>query len=141
MVKAYEHDELADDSTDEKRMEKAEKEAKKSATKRRKTKRNRVPSSSRQEGPEQKRQPTWEQQECLLMPARFPSQPPARQRLQGPCWSCGKFGHLAAACSQTSKWYPFSTPGAVVGDSCHPTRAHLCDATGVDCMHEFGLQV
>ena len=139
MVEAYERDELADDSADEKRMEKAEKEAEKSATKRRKTKRSRVPSSSRQEGPEQKRQPTWEQQERSLVPARFPPQPPARQRLPGPCWSCGKFGHLAATCSQTSKWYPFSTPGAVVGDSSHPTRAHLCDTTGVDCMHEFGF--
>ena len=46
MVEAYECDELVDDSTDEKRMEKAEKSA---------TKRSRVPSSSRQEGPEQKR--------------------------------------------------------------------------------------
>ena len=85
MVKVYKRNELADNSADEKRMEKAEKEAKKSATKRRKTKRRRVPSSSRQEEPEQKRQPTWEQQVCLLVPARFPSQPPARQRLQGPC--------------------------------------------------------
>ena len=104
MVEAYERDELADDSADEKRMEKVEKEAEKSATKRRKTKRSRVPSSSRQEWPEQKRQPTWEQQERSLVLARFPPQPPARQRLLGPCWSCGKFGHLAATCSQTSKW-------------------------------------
>ena len=72
MVEAYECDELVDDSADEKRMEKAEKEAEKSATKRRKTKRSRVPSSSRQEGPEQKRQPTCEQQECSLVPVRFP---------------------------------------------------------------------
>ena len=63
-----------------KKMEKAEKEAEKSATKRRKTKRSRVPSSSRQEGPEQKKKPAWEQQECSLVPARFPPQPPARQR-------------------------------------------------------------
>ena len=134
MVEAYERDELADDSADEKRMEKAEKEAEKSATKR-----SRVPSSSRQEGPEQKWQPSWEQQERSLVPARFPPQPPARQKLPGPCWSCGKFGHLAATCSQTSKWYPFSTPVAVVGDSSHPTRAHLCDITGIDCLHEFGF--
>ena len=80
MVEAYKLDELEDDSVDEK-MENAEKEAEKSATKRRKTKRSRVPSSSRQEGPEQKRKPTWEQQECSLVPARFPPQPPARQRL------------------------------------------------------------
>ena len=51
MVEAYKCDELVDDSTDEKRMEKAEKSA---------TKRSRVPSTSRQEEPEQKRQPDWE---------------------------------------------------------------------------------
>ena len=27
----------------------------------------------------------------------------------------------------------------MVGDSSHPTRAHLGDTTGVDCMHEFGF--
>ena len=27
----------------------------------------------------------------------------------------------------------------MVGDSCHSTRAHLCDTTDVDCMHEFGF--
>ena len=46
MVEAYKCDELVDDSTDEKRMEKAEKSI---------IKRRRVPSSSRQEEPEQKR--------------------------------------------------------------------------------------
>ena len=55
MMEAYEYDELADDSADEKQMEKVERGAEKSGTKRRKTKRSRVPSSSKQEGPEQKR--------------------------------------------------------------------------------------
>ena len=27
----------------------------------------------------------------------------------------------------------------MVGDSSHPTRAHLSDTTGVDCMHHFGF--
>ena len=66
IVEAYECDELAD----EKWMEKSKKEAEKSAIKRRKTKRSRIPSPSRQEGPEQKRQPNWEQQERSLVPAR-----------------------------------------------------------------------
>ena len=26
----------------------------------------------------------------------------------GLCWSCGRFGHLAANCVQNKKWYPFS---------------------------------
>ena len=52
MVEAYERDELAVDSADEKRMEKAEKEAERSAVKKKKTKRSRVPSSSRQDGPD-----------------------------------------------------------------------------------------
>ena len=95
MVEAYERDELADDSADEKRMEKAEKEAERTAEK--KTKR-RVPSSSREE-PEQKRQPRWEASERPVGPARLPPQPPpTRQKTIGPCWSCGKLGHLAAAC-------------------------------------------
>ena len=33
----------------------------------------------------------------------------------------------------------FLTPGVVVGDSCHPTRAHPWDTFGVECMHEFGF--
>ena len=85
MVEAYKCDELVNDSIYEKQIEKAWKDAKKSAIKRRKTKRSRVQSSSRQEGPEQKWQPNWEQQERLLIPARLPPQPPARQMLQGPC--------------------------------------------------------
>jgi len=47
MAEAYERDELAVDSADEKQMEKAEKEAERSAVKKKKTKRSRVPSSSR----------------------------------------------------------------------------------------------
>ena len=72
MVEAYERDELADDSVDEKRMEKAKKEAEKSAVKRRKSKRSRTPSSNRQEGPDQKRQSPWEPQERSVGPTRFP---------------------------------------------------------------------
>jgi len=99
MVEAYERDELAVDSADEKRMEKAEKEAERSGVKK-KTKRSRVPSSSRQDGPDQKKQPLWEPLERLVVPARFPPQQPLRQKTQGPCWSCGKFGHLAQDASK-----------------------------------------
>ena len=137
MVEAYERDELADDSADEKRMEKAEKEAERSAGKKKKTKRSRAPSASRQEGPDLKKQPHWEPPERPAVPARFPSQLPLRQKPQGPCWSCGKFGHLAAACPQTSKWYPFVTPGTP-GDSCYPPGGSHSD-TNVECMHEFNF--
>ena len=135
MVEAYERDELADDSADEKRMEKAEKEAERSAVKRKKTKRSRVPSSSRQDGPDQKRQPLWEPLERPAVPARLPPQHSSRQKTLGPCWSCGKFGHLAAGCPQTSKWYPL-TPESVVGDSYYSPH---CGTTSVECMHVFDL--
>ena len=101
MMEAYEYDELADDSADEKQMEKAKRRAEKSATKR-----SRVPSSSKQEGPEQKRHSRnarWSQLDFHLNLLRG-------KWLQGPCWSCGRVGHSAATCSQVSKWYPFLTP-------------------------------
>ena len=135
MVEAYECDELADDSADEKCMEKAKKEAERTAAKKKKTKR-RVPSSSREE-PELKRQPRWEASERLVGPARFPPQPPpTRQKTIGPCWSCGKLGHLAAACpGQTSRWYPFLTPECVS----HDPEAPQSSKGGVESMYEFNL--
>ena len=83
MVEAYERNELEDDSADEKRMEKAEKEAERSVGKKKKTKRSRAPSASRQEGPDLKKQPHWEPPERPAVPTRFPSQLPLRQNLKG----------------------------------------------------------
>ena len=118
-------------------MEKAEKEAKRTAAK--KTKR-RVPSSSREE-PELKRQSLWEAWERPVGPARFPPQPPPkRQKTIDPCWSCGKLGHLVAACpGQTSRWYPFLTPEGVSDDNYYLPEALQSSKGGVECMYEFNL--
>ena len=139
MVEAYERDELADNSADEKRMEKAEKEAERTAAKKKRTKR-RGPSSGREE-PEQKRLSRWEPSERTGGPARFPPQPPpARQKAIGPCWSCGKLGHLAAACpGHTSKWYPFLTPEDLSDDSCYLPEASQSGKGDVERVYEIDL--
>ena len=37
-------------------------------------------------------------------------QPPTRTRPLGPCFCCGKFGHLVASCSKPRPTYPFDQP-------------------------------
>ena len=141
MVEAYEQDELADNSADEKRMEKAEKEAERTAAKKKRTKLR--GSSSGREEPEQKRLSRWEPSERTGGPARFPPQPPpARQKPIGPCWSCGKLDHLAAACpGHTSKWYPFLIPEDLSDDSCYLPEASQRGKGDVECVYEIILQV
>ena len=99
VVAAYENDELAEDSDDEKRLFKAEKEAERKQQKKR---RKLNPSlGPRRRGPE--------------VPAgrgggQGNRSPPIRPRLVGPCFRCGEFGHLVAGCTKPRPAYPFVQP-------------------------------
>ena len=107
VVTEYTADELADNSEDEKRIEKAEKAAEKKSVKRRKVatpaKQPRsvaTPSSSVSSATQVPRRPG-------LIPAVANSRP------LGPCFTCGEIGHLHSFCPRREgqalsgkKWYP-----------------------------------
>ena len=131
----------ADDSDDEKRIERAEKAAEKKAEKRRK-KRGQVPGKARS-GPPRFPSATQAQVMGMPVPAVPVSQPrrhvaPVAARPVGPCHFCGEMGHLrlhcpARAAATGRKWYPFRE-GCVVGvDVKH--REYKCGvAECVNCV-------
>ena len=118
VVAEYTADELAEDSDDEKRLEKAERAAERRAAKRKKT------------APERRTKPYSRPQQSQQLQAATPSTPafmtpvqkrslpitplPQRQSGVGPCFACGLYGHLRSYCpkiagssSSTKSWYPF----------------------------------
>ena len=119
VVAEYTADELAADSDDEKRLEKAERAAEKKAGL--KTKRRRLQQQGggswkfARSGPPYAAwsQPYLPQQPRPVLPAP-PSGGPVRrmppaQRPLGPCFACGELGHLRVSCPKTAmerKWYP-----------------------------------
>ena len=118
VISEYEADELATDSDDEKRIEKAEKSAEKKALKRKK---QRAEPSSKQSRPERSSgimagreaiRPLFPNMSALYSPpAKRSNSFPARQ-VVGPCYQCNEFGHLRRNCPKlnmsTAKWYPCS---------------------------------
>ena len=119
VVAEYTADELAEDSEDEKRLEKAEKAAERKALKRKRTKM--VPSRPRPSAANPGRsigagggvgagtaQPVVQMQRRTA--ATLGQQP---TRPLGPCFACGEMGHLRHRCPHTAaaaaadrKWYP-----------------------------------
>ena len=113
----YTADELAENSEDEKRLEKAEKAAERKAVKRRKkqtaprrTTRFLPPAPAVTAGPSST-QATYQMakrpQTALLPVQRQP-------RVVGPCFACGEMGHIRSNCTkmagtamETRRWYPF----------------------------------
>ena len=116
VVAEYTADELADDSDDEKRLEKAEKAAERKAGLK-KRKRALQPNKQPVRFQRQERQygysyppPQWKQQQAVptvsvASARRVPTPVP---RAVGPCFACGEMGHLRSNWMQTpeKKWYP-----------------------------------
>ena len=129
VVAAYESDDLASDSDDEKRLFKAEKEAE------RRSKRKRAATAGAKKrayfakgGPVTPRPSTRsEGTSSAVGTVRAPS---VRSRPLGPCFGCGQFGHLVDSCSvRAPKTYP--CPYTMVGkDGC---ESILCDASVLSC--------
>ena len=86
MIAAYENDELALDSDDEKRLSRAEKEAAKRATKRKP--RCATPDAA----------PVPLMGDLAQQTRRHGAAPPGRI---GPCYSCGEIGHLSRYCPKS----------------------------------------
>ena len=104
VVSAYEEDELASDSDDDKRIYRAEREAERVA----KRKRPGGGNAGR------KKAVTGDTAPAQLNSRGQNSQgsrpPAARPRLVGPCYRCAEWGHLVANCPKPKQLYPFAQP-------------------------------
>ena len=104
VIAAYEDDELASDSDDEKRIYRAEREA------------ERVAKRKRPGGANATRKKVAAGDTVPVQPSprgQFSqgSRPPvARPRLVGPCYRCAEWGHLVANCPKPKQLYPFTQP-------------------------------
>ena len=114
VVAEYTADELAEDSDDEKRLEKAERAAERKAAKRRKAPERRPKPYGR---PQQGQPlPSTGPVTTALIPGASQKRPlvtPLPQRQVGPCFACGQMGHLRSFCPKTAgssnstkSWYP-----------------------------------
>ena len=112
VVAEYTADELADDSDDEKCLEKAEKAAERKAVKRKKkggessrTGKGRYNPAQAAPAPSVSAPTT-----ASTYPAKRPVVAPAPARAIGPCFACGEMGHIRSYCPKTApenrKWYP-----------------------------------
>ena len=123
VVAEYTADELADNSDDEKKIEKSEKAAERKAAKRKKAA-QKVPTTKRaMQAP----------QSPVILPLQ--NQTPRRQiivpsakniRPVGPCFSCGEMGHLRSYCPKAEvgakKMYPLCCEGGDVSSGSHSTE-------------------
>ena len=104
VVAAYENDDLAKNSDNERRLFKAEKEAERRQQKKKRKLNPTMGARKRSEvgaGPEV---PAGRGGGAGNRP------PPARPRLIGPCFRCGEFGHLVASCPKPRLMYPLNQP-------------------------------
>ena len=118
-MQEYTADELAEDSGDEKRLEKAEMVAELKAAKRRKKKASSVQSSrsrslSVRVSAAAAREPAPPYHVPSSSTRRFASMmaPIPVRRVVGPCYACGEMGHMRMSCPRVAapdtsrKWYP-----------------------------------
>ena len=119
MVAEYTADELADDSDDEKKIEKAEKAAERKAAKRKRA--LKVPAAKQRTVQAASQSPT-----VLPPPNQTPQRhiiTPAKSRpVVGPCFACGEMGHLLSYCPKAKvgnkKMYPSGPVCVKKGDVC-----------------------
>ena len=139
VVAEYTADELAEDSDNEKRLEKAEKPAERKASK----KKLHVPDHHSKRHTQK---PILPQQQQMPLEALTQALPPRRPLLSplqattsqpdGPCFACSQMGHLRRFClklqstSNTKSWYPPSvdTVDVCVTESC-------IDESSLGCMY------
>ncbi|ETW96471.1 MAG: hypothetical protein ETSY2_46335 [Candidatus Entotheonella gemina] len=130
VVAEYTTDELAEDSDDEKRIEKAERAAEQKAAKRRKKKSGSITTGRPRRQPfpsapvATTAPPSVTPLQFATNTSRRPGAAPAPvQRPLGPCFACGELGHLRVHCPKLAaaeggrKWYPFDK-----GDSLYVHR-------------------
>ena len=131
-VEHYDSHALADESNDEKRLEKAEREAECAANKRKRgggAGAKRKCSWNDTGGPSSRREPQPAQ---TAVPPPLLPQGQFRPQVLGPCFSCGGFGHFAKTCQKKSV-YPFSQPVVSSAEvSCVTESAKSRDVNSVD---------
>ena len=153
VVQEYTANELAEDSGDEKRLEKAERAAELKAAKRRKKKASSVQSSRsrslsvRMPGAAA-REPAPPYHVPSSSTRRFASMtaPTPVRRVVGPCYACGEMGHMRMSCPRVAgpdrsrRWYPL-----LIGDIVHesgvdgrPPERSGCDVDDVVCENLSG---
>lgn len=159
VVAEYEADELASDSEDEKKLEKAERNAERKATKKRKaaTRPNgRIFNKSRQPPAGSFESTPW------FRPAGYQAVQPTPGRGQlpvpkpppsvGPCFSCGEMGHLKRFCPKlvpgATRWYPVdaatesmikkNAKGSANGVRCSSVQESVRRRLHDDASYEYG---
>ena len=110
VVNEYTADELAANSDDEKRIEKAEKAAKRKVARKRKAAPGDKAKTPKRSMPPVQMQPHPPSTQFQLPGMRRAPTLPAKQ--PGPCFACGEMGHLRSYCPKTPSssnkvWYPF----------------------------------
>ena len=137
-VEHYDSHPLADNSDDEKRLEKAEKEAERVANKRRRgggTGAKRKRGWSDTGGPSSRREPQGLQLVAPPPPVPQGQGGQPRPRVLGPCFTCGGFGHLARTCPK-KPLYPLDQPVVSSAEGSHvvtvPQGIGTVDGTGVN---------
>ena len=130
VVTEYTADELADNSEDEKRIEKAEKAAEKKSVKRRKVAGR--PTPAKQPRSVATPSPSVSSATQVPRPRRLGLIPAvAESRPLGPCFTCGEMGHLHSFC-------PRREGQALSGKKWYPSRSDMCVSSSINASSGDG---
>ncbi len=122
VVAEYTADELAADSDDEKRIEKAEKATERKAAKRKRKWAEPPAKTGSTRGRFSAVQPALPLSSPAAYAAKHPATAPVLPRAVGPCFACGEVAHLRSYCprlpstatTETRKWYPLHSGASQV---------------------------
>ena len=141
VVQEYTADELAEDSGDEKRLEKAERAAELKAAKRRKKKASSVQSSRSRSLSVREPAPPYRIPSSSTRRFASMTAPTPVRRAVGPCYACGEMGHMRMSCPRVAapdrsrKWYPLLI-GDIVPESGVDGRSPERSVCDVDVVCE-----